>query len=133
MIDTIVPLLLVPINYGSSGISIIPPTHRPPLCQANHCKPLAASGWLLLFRRLLVPRLPGPWLPEWWLFSLAVPVDGFGFGGGWFRGFSAAGYATSDSATAGLMAAGFEVLDLVVAGLAAVGFKQCQVHCPDAA
>ena len=39
---------------------------------------------------------------------MAVPVDGFGFGGGWFHGFATAGYATSGFATAGLAAVGFE-------------------------
>ena len=117
------PLLFVPIHFGSSEISSIPPTPCPPLCQDNHGKPLQLLVWRHLVSQLLVW-----WLPDQWLFSLAVPVDGFRSGGGWFHGFYAAGCAASGFATAGLLAAGFQALGLAVAGLVVVRLKQHQVH-----
>ena len=39
-----------------------------------------------------------------------MPVDGFGFGGGWFHGFATAGCVASDFAKVGLAAVGFEAL-----------------------
>ena len=87
---------------------------------------------LLLVWQLLVKWLPVWHLPEWWVLSLAMSIDGFGFGGGWFHDFSATGCAASGFATAGLAAVGFEELGSVVVGLAAVGVKQHQVHCTNA-
>ena len=40
----ICPLLFPPIYSADRRLCILEPTHRPPLCQANHGKPLAASG-----------------------------------------------------------------------------------------
>ncbi len=37
-----------------------------------------------------------------WVFSLAMPIDGSGFGAVWFHGFAAAGYAASGFAMSGL-------------------------------
>ena len=75
--------------------------------------------WWLLVLRFLVRRLP-----DRWFFSLAVLVDDFGFGGGWFRGFATAGCAASGVVAVGLVAVGFEALGSAAASLAAVGFKQ---------
>ncbi len=70
--------MIASIYISSSGVSIIPPTQRPPLCQANHGKPLAASGFAafgsvtsgLVASTSKASRMVA--------FSLAVPVDGFG-------------------------------------------------------
>ena len=62
---------------------------------------------------------------------MAMPIDGFGFGCGWFHGFATAGCSASGFALAGLAAAGFEKLGSATA--AATSFKQHQVHRTDAA
>ena len=59
---------------------------------------------------------------------MAMPIDGFRFGGGWLHGFAAAGCAASGFAMAGFVTAGFEELSLEVASLAVLRLKQCQVH-----
>ena len=62
-----------------------------------------------------------------------MPIDGFGFGGGWFHGFAAAGCVASGFAMAGLVTVGFEALGLTALSLVVVRFKQHQVQCTDAA
>ncbi len=59
---------------------------------------------------------------------MAVLIDGFGFGGGWFHGFATVGCVASGFAVVGLVAAGCKALGLVAVGLAVVRFKQHQVH-----
>ena len=46
--------------------------------------------WWLLVWKFPVWHLPVWHLPDKWVFSLAMPIDGFGFGGGWFHGFATA-------------------------------------------
>ena len=65
--------------------------------------------------------------------SLAVPLDGFGFGGGWFDGFVTTSCAALCFVLDVLAAAGLETLGSVASGLAVVRFKQHQVYCTDAA
>ena len=60
-------------------------------------------------------------------------IDGFGFGGGQFHGFSAAGCAASGFSMVGLAAAGSKALGLVTVGLTVVRFKQHRVHHTDTA
>ena len=62
-----------------------------------------------------------------------MPIDGFGFGGGWFHGFAKAGCAVSGFAVVGLAAMRFEKLGSMISILAADGFKQHQVDCTNAA
>ena len=145
MIDTtavlsflLCPQLFTPINFGSSGISIIPPTHHPLLCQANHGKPLATSGLAASGLEAFGSVVFGSMLLVWqlwdlWLFILAVSVDCFGFSGGWFHGFDKTGCAVWGFVVVGSAAAGFEALDSAASGLAVVSFKQQQVYHPDAA
>ncbi len=61
-----------------------------------------------------------------------MPIDGFGFGDGWFNGF-ATGCVASGYAVAGLSAVSFEVLGLAAASLAIVRFMQHLLHHSDAA
>ena len=64
---------------------------------------------------------------------MAMLIDGFGFGGGWFHGFATAGCAASGFATAGLAAVGSKALGLAAVDLAVVRFKQHWEHCTDPA
>ena len=58
--------------------------------------------------------------------GLAVPVDAFGFGDGWFHGFVAAGLLVLVLWVVGLVAVGFDALSSVASDLVAVRFKQHQ-------
>ena len=87
-------LLFVPIMLVVGGFL---PSH--PLTAHIYVKTTLANLWWLVQRllvwRLLVPGLLVQHLPVWWLLGLAVLVDGFGFSGGWFSGFVAAGLPVS--------------------------------------
>ena len=101
---------------------------RPPLFQANHEKPLAASGLAsfgLTASGFASFRSVG--------FQFGMMIASFGFGDGRFHGFAAAGCAASAFAVAGLVAAGSEVFGLAAEDLAVVRFKQHWVHRTDAA
>ena len=72
------PLLFVPIHCGRRRLSTVTPTHHPPLCQANHDKPLEAScstAFGLVASGLVLPV----WhLSDQYVFNLAMLIDGFG-------------------------------------------------------
>ena len=117
MIDTTVllsfllrPLSFAWIYFGSSGISAIPPNHRPPLCQANHGKPLAVFGSTTFSSVDFVLGFGSFWFSGFW-------YGGFWFGGFQFGGFQIGGFSVwlcqlmvSDSVVAGSMV----LLQLVV-------------------
>ena len=84
---------------GRLRLSTILPTHCPPLCQPNHDKPLAAFG--LAASGLVASGLASF---DQWVFSLALLIDGCGFGGGWFHGFATVGCVASGFAVVGLAA-----------------------------
>ena len=67
------------------------------------------------------------------VFGLAMLVDCFGFGYGWFHVFATAGCVSSGFAVTGLAAVGFKALGLAAASLAVLRFMQHPVHCSDAA
>ncbi len=109
------------------------PTHCSPFCQANHDKPLVAYGSVAFGLATTGSAAFGLCLQDWWVFSLAMLVDCFGFGYGWLCVFAAAGCVASGFVVMGLAAEGFETLGLAAAGLAAGRFMQHPVHRSDAA
>ena len=77
--------MLAPIHCGKRRLSTIPP-----LTAHLYVKPTMRNLWQFLVWWLLVWQLPVWWLLVWHLlvggfYSLAMPIDGFEFGGGWFH------------------------------------------------
>ena len=107
-------LLFAPLYFGSSGISTVSRTHCPLLCQASHA---FGSFWFGSF------RFGGFWFGGFrfdsfrfdgfrfcifqFLSGLAIPVDRFGFSGGWCNDFEVAGLLVSGLVGGGFGGSGF--------------------------